>query len=56
MKGKRGVPTISGKTAVFEKLIKHRSPLKDRLNMHPHSNRYQPAADSGPPLLSAAKK
>jgi hypothetical protein len=56
MKGKRGVPTTSGKTAVFEKLIKYRGPLKDMQNRHPHSSRYRPAADSGSPLLSATKK
>jgi hypothetical protein len=30
MKGKRRVPTTFGKTAVLEKLIKHRGPLKER--------------------------
>jgi hypothetical protein len=29
MKGKRGVPTTFGKTAMFEKLRKHRGPLKE---------------------------
>jgi hypothetical protein len=56
MKGKKGVPTTSGKMAVFEKLIKYRGPLKDRQNKHPHSSRYRSAANSGSPLLSAAKK
>jgi hypothetical protein len=56
MKGKRGVPTTSGKTAVSEKLIKYRGPLKDRQNRHPHISRFWSAADSGLPLLSAAKK
>jgi hypothetical protein len=56
MKGKRGVPTTSRKTAVFEKLIKYRGPLKDRQNKHPHNSRYRLAADSGSPLLSVAKK
>jgi hypothetical protein len=56
MKGKRGVPTTSRKTVMFEKLIKYRGPLKDKQNRHPHSSRYRPAADSGLSLLSATKK
>ena len=47
MKGKRRVPTTSRKTAVFEKLIKYRGPLKDRQNKHPHNSNYWLASDLG---------